>query len=397
MTTRHITDAERRARLARRHALHPDHRLDGPSAVGEALVAYHATEPSTVHLAYAARARTPRVADVEASLYDERSIVKQLAMRRTLWAFPRDLLPAVLGSASRRVAATTRAALVRDLERDGVADDGAAWVERARTAVLGRLGDGSALGAARLRQELPELAGRTAAVENARTWEVPQSFAPRLLTVMGAEGLICRGANDGHWRASRPAWTAMQTWLGERVEPLDERAGYAELVRRWLARFGPGTEADLVWWLGATKASVRRALTDVDAVAVCLDSGQTGYVLPGDEGPVDDPGEWAALLPTLDPTTMGWRGRDFHLDPAHARHLFDSNGNGGTTAWLDGRIVGAWVQDADARVQVVPLTPLGARDRARLDEQAERLTGVLDGVVIANVYKSALMKGERLP
>ena len=120
-------------------------------------------------------------------------------------------------------------------------------------------------------------------------------------------------------------------------------------------------------------------------------------VLLEDVAPVDDPGEWAALLPTLDPTTMGWRGRDFHLDPAHARHLFDSNGNGGTTAWLDGRIVGAWVQDADARVVVVPLAPLNARDHARLDEQAERLTGLLDGVVIANVYKSALMKGQLLP
>lgn len=397
MTTRHITDAERRARLARRHALHPEHRLDGPLAVGEALVAYHATEPSTVHLAYAARARTPWVADVEASLYDERSLVKQLAMRRTLWAFPRPLLPAVLGSAAPRVAAMTRAGLVRDLERHGVTDDGAAWLERARVAVLGRLGDGSALGAAQLRRELPELTGRTTVGDNARTWEVPQSFAPRVLTVLGAQGLICRGRNGGHWRVSRPVWTATQAWVGERVEPLDERAGYAELVRRWLAGFGPGTEADLVWWLGATKASVRHALADVDAVAVTLDGGQTGYVLPEDVAPVDDPGEWAALLPTLDPTTMGWRGRDFHLDPAHARHLFDSNGNGGTTAWLDGRIVGAWVQDADARVVVVPLAPLNARDHARLDEQAERLTGLLDGVVIANVYKSALMKGQLLP
>lgn len=34
------------------------------------------------------------------------------------------------------------------------------------------------------------------------------------------------------------------------------------LVRRWLCAYGPGTEADLVWWLGATKTAVRRCLDD---------------------------------------------------------------------------------------------------------------------------------------
>ncbi len=391
-------DSARRARLARRHALHPAHRLDDPTDVARALVAYHATDASTVHLAAAARLRHPRVDAVERALYDDRTLVKQLAMRRTLFAFPVEALPAVWGSASARVAVQQRAQLTRDLERHGVSDDGAGWIERAQAAVLERLSGGEELTARQLREELPALHGRTKVITGTR-WDLADvPFAPRLLTLLGAEHRIVRAHNEGHWRTSRPRWTLTETWLPTVPEPMATPEGYAHLVRAWLGSFGPGTEADLVWWLGATKASVRAALRDVDAVPVTLDSGATGYILPGDEAPDDPPDEpWAALLPTLDPTTMGWRERSFYLTPELAPYLFDSNGNGGTTAWLNGRVVGCWVQDGEGGVRVIPCAPLSPAHAELLDAEALRLTTFLDGVVISNVYKSRMMKGEPLP
>ncbi|MEZ5129560.1 MAG: crosslink repair DNA glycosylase YcaQ family protein [Micropruina glycogenica] len=94
---------------------------------------------------------------------------------------------------------------------------------------------------------------------------------------------------------------------------------------------------------------------------------------------------------------MGWKQRDFYLDPALAPYLFDTNGNGGTSAWLNGRVVGCWVQDDDGRVVVLPATPLTKRHRNLLHDEADRLTTFLGATVITNVYKSRLMKGERLP
>ncbi len=95
---------------------------------------------------------------------------------------------------------------------------------------------------------------------------------------------------------------------------------------------------------------------------------------------------------------MGWKDRGFYLDPADVRHLFDSNGNGGTTAWWNGRIVGCWVQDPDGAVRVVLRSDPGERrPRAALDAEARRLTTWLDGVVISSVYKSLQMKGALLP
>jgi Winged helix DNA-binding domain len=395
---RHVTDQERRTRLATRHALHPAYRVSDPVDVARAMTVLHATEAASVYLSVAARTDGVVPADVDRALYDDRSLVKQLAMRRTLFAFPADLLPAALGSASARVAQEQRRLVSRDAERHGVADDGQAWLEAARHAVLARLAGSEPLSARRLREELPELSG-TVTVSPDKRYGGTFQLAPRVLTLLGAEGHLTRGPNAGHWRLSRPTWTLTADWLGGAVRPTGAREGYAELVRRWLRTFGPGTVEDLQWWLGSTKAAVRQALVDVAAVTVSLDGGHLGWVLPHDVAPVAEVGPWAALLPTLDPTTMGWRGRTFYLDDAHVPFLFDTNGNAGTTAWWDGRVVGAWVQDPDGVVQVVPApgTDLGEEARRALEGQASRLTQWLDGVVISTVYSSPLMKGERLP
>jgi hypothetical protein len=161
--------------------------------------------------------------------------------------------------------------------------------------------------------------------------------------------------------------------------------------------FGPGTEADLVWWLGSTKGAVRTALADVEAVTVTLEDGSTGWVLPDDTSDLEAPADtapWVALLPTLDPTTMGWRDRDFYLDPAHVPYLFDRAGNGGSTVWVDGRIVGCWVQDDAERVLPVLREDVSAAARRRIAVEAERLDAFIGGEHITNVFASPQMRGD---
>jgi len=391
---RQVSDGERRHRLARRHALAPGHRAADPVAATRAMTVLHATEAPSVYLSVWARVDGVTVADVDRALYDDRSLVKQLAMRRTLFVFPRDLLPAAWGSASGRVAAAHRVRLAKDVEAGGLAVDGAAWVDAAERATLAHLASGAERSAQQLREEVPELAGRIE-MSPGKSYGGNNPIAPRVLTQLGVEAKIVRGRNGGHWRTARPQWTAMETWLGELPEPAKEREGYAELVRRWLVTFGPGTEADLVWWLGSTKGAVRAALADVAAVEVGLDGGATGWVLPDDallsedgEGPVEP---WAALLPVLDPTVMGWKERDFYLGP-HGPMLFDTNGNAGTTAWWDGRIVGCWAQDPDGVVVLNLLEDVGADARAALDAEAGRLSAWLDGHRVSTVYPSIAMK-----
>ncbi len=386
--------AERRGRLARRHALLPGHEASDPVAATRAMTVLHATEPATAYLSCWARVPRLTVEDVDEALYDERSLVKQLAMRRTLFVFPRDLLPAAWGSASARVAGPLAARLAKEVESAGIAEDGPGWLDAARRAVLRELADhDDGLPAQALRERLPELGG-TVVFSPDKSYGGEFPIGPRVLTQMGVEAAIVRGRNDGHWRTSRPRWVRMDAWLGEMPAPLPPREGYADLVRGWLTTFGPGTRDDLRWWLGSTVAAVTHALSDVGAVEVALDDGTTGWMLPEhlDELAPAEPG--AVLLPVLDPTVMGWKARGFFLGP-HGPSLFDRNGNAGTTAWWDGRVVGCWVQDPGGVVVVEPLEDLPAEATAALRAEAERLTSWLDGTRVSTVYPSSAMKNAR--
>jgi hypothetical protein len=383
---RHIDDDERRARLAVRHGLAEP--VADTAAATRAMTCLHATEPASVHLAAWARSGVSR-AEVDAALYDDRSVVKQLAMRRTVFAFPRDLLPAVWGSASARVAGQQVRRLATEMEATGVTDDGAAWTDEHLALTRRLIETEGPLTTAEVRARLPALDARVTRGKGA--YQVDVAIAAQVIVALAASGAIVRGENDGGWKVSRPRWTATAAWLGEDPAPLPEHEGYAALVATWLRSFGPGTEADLVWWLGSTKAAVRRALADVDAVEVSLDDGDSGWALPDDLDPPPDPGPWAALLPALDPTTMGWKDRAFHLGK-HVNQIFDRNGNGGPTAWWNGRIVGVWCQRDDGSVEVVLAERVPAAARRALEAKAAELTAWLGGDVVRSIYLSPLAR-----
>jgi hypothetical protein len=392
---RTVTDDERRARIAVRHGLGPGQAFAGIPEATCGMTAWHATDPPSVHLAIQARTRAVSVADIDRALNDERSLIKQLSMRRTLFAVDRHLLPAVIAGPGRRTAGPERRRLVKDIRATGRGPDPEKWLATAESAILACLGQ-AALTTAQVREVVPEIAG-TIPVAIGTKWGQDVPPAPRVLTVLAAEGAVTRGPNATHWRVSKPSWTTMGHWLGEVPDLPAVDAAYAELVRNWLWTFGPGTEEDIVWWFGATKTAIRAALADIGAVRVALESGQPAWLHPGDVEPVSDPGPWVALLPTLDPTTMGWRGRDFYLDARDRRFFFDSVGNGQATVWADGRIIGAWAQSDDGAVRVVLR---GKESRARLeriDAAVSALEDFLDGEKVPSTYARALLAGEALP
>ena len=384
---RSFTVEERRARLARRHFLAGSAgSIDGVAAD---LVGLHATDPATPYLSLWARLSGFAVADLDAELYKRRTLVKHLAMRRTLWTVRAEDLPLIQSGASDRVADNERRRLVADAQKAGITDDGDTWLDTACAAVLRHLAEHGAASAKELRAALPELAGRYDYAPG-KQWGGATPLAPRVLTVMSVRGEIVRGPNDGAWTISRPRWTPMGDWLPVVSEPEAPEKARAELVRRWLRAFGPASVTDIKWWFGNTLTWARHALRDIDAVEVDLD-GTPGFVMPEDLDVEPDVDPWCALLPGLDVTTMGWYDRDWYVGE-HRGQVFDSNGNGGTTAWWNGRIVGGWGQDADGRVQMRLLEDVD-RDAARaLTKRADELTEWLDGVRVSPRFPSPLTR-----
>ena len=389
---RTITDAERRARLARRHGLAPEHRFGDVAQVAEAIVALHATDPASVFLSARARLVAPTVGAIEDALYARRTLVRMLGMRRTMFVVPTPLAGVVHASSTRALIGGERKRFAALLEQSGVATDGAAWLrETAEATYAALLARGEAT-TAELGQDVAALGTKTPVAQD-KPYGASPAVSSRIMFLLAAEGRIVRGRPGGTWTSSLYRWAPAATWLpaGAAVAPLDTDAAAAQLVRRWLAAFGPGTLADLKWWTGWTMGLVKRALAQIDTAAVRLVDGTAALVLAHDAEPVAAPAApWVALLPALDPAPMGWQARGWYLGE-HRASCFDRSGNIGPTVWSGGRIVGGWAQRKDTgEVVVAMLQDVGAEAERAVLAEAARLEEWIGDVRVTPRFRTPL-------
>ena len=214
--------------------------------------------------------------------------------------------------------------------------------------------------------------GQRITIARGKSYQATISVSQKVFFHLALDGKIGRGRPRGTWIGSQFRWSPIERWLPDGIAELPVDDARAELVRRWLRSFGPGTKDDIRWWTGWTVAATSKALTAVEAVEVELDGGARGYVLPDDVDASEAPGPWIALLPALDATTMGWRDRDWYLGP-HGPTLFDRNGNAGPTIWADGRIVGGWARRSGGEITVRLLEDVGAETAQAIDREAARV------------------------
>jgi DNA glycosylase AlkZ-like len=362
-----IGNDERRARLVRRHLLSPAVRASTVSEVADAVVALHSTDPVTVFLSILARSTGLTPDAIERELYDARTIVRMLGMRRTLFVVPRALRPIVQAACTDEIAARERARLEGWLAAAPGIEDPARFVDEAQEQAVAVVAARGELATAEVARVAPALATKVRL--GSGRWAIEQSVAARVLPLAAAHGRLLRARPRGSWISSQYRWADPEAWLGERQPAAGRDEARAELIRRWLGAFGPGTELDLRWW------------------EVELEGGR-GFVLPDDEEREPLPPS-AALLPALDPTPMGWKERRWFLGD-HERTLFDSNGNIGPTVWWHGRIVGGWAQRPDGKIAVRLLEDVGEEASAAVDVEAARLVEWLGDVRVTTRFATPL-------
>ena len=354
----------------RRHRLSPDERASSALDVTRSLVVLHSTDAATVFLSVQARTSDVTPPDIERELYEERTLVRMLGMRRTLFVVPRDLVPVVQAACTNTIEARQRRRLEQWIEGSGISTRPAAWLGRASAAALHAVEERGEAFTSDLTKTVPLLAKKLHLSVGSR-WEATQSAGARVLPQLAMQGKIVRGRPRTTWTNGQYRWVPTAVWLGAEIEEVDPAVAQAELLRRWLAAFGPGTETDVRWWTGWTAREARAALAAVPHAAVDLD-GATGYVLADDLEPVQRTEPAAALLPGLDPTTMGWKERDWYLGP-HGPLLFDTNGNAGPTVWWDGHVVGGWGQRRDGEIVFKLLEDVGAEAVRGVEKEAARV------------------------
>ena len=385
-----MSDDERRGRLAVRHALAPSARVATVEAAVEAMTCLHATEPANVYLSAHARSGATRD-DIERALFDDRTVVRQLAMRRTVFAFPRDLLPAVWGSASARVAAQLGRRLAKEVEAAGVARGRAGLAPGGVRRGAGRAGDGARRPrrAARTDPDARRTPADGAGQELRR--RVPGRPA-RALDPRRRPGSCSAASNDGGWKTHAPVLDPRLGVAGGG----GRRAGRAGRLRR--ARGGAGcARSDRAprptWSGGSARPRARSAARSPTSRRSRWRSPAAPRLAAARRrrrgGRPRSPGRrccrrstrprWAGSSAT---STSGSTPRpDLRQQRQRRPH-----------AWWNGRIVGGWTQEPDGTVVPSRRRRCRAGHGAPLEAEAARLTAWLDGDVVRSIYQSPLAR-----
>ena len=339
-------------------------------------MALHSTDPASVHLAVAARSDAT-VADIDRALHDDRSIVRVMGMRRTLWVVPVDLVPVVAGACGRAIAAAERARLVAALEDQRIAARADRWLAELEDETLAALATRGEALTTELTKDVPALKA-TVRLGGESKWAVDAGLGTRVVLLLSMDGRIVRARPQGSWTSTRHRYAVAPA----ASEPMDTADAQAELARRWLAAFGPLSDdpvGDLRWWAGWTVAATKQALAAAGEV---------------EAPPASDSRGWAALVPSLDPTTMGWKDRGWYLADDVGRRLFDRNGNAGPAIWCDGAVVGGWAHRPSGEIATAVLADVGRDGAAAIAAEAERLQRWVDtsGAIVKPRFVGPLHK-----
>ena len=290
-------------------------------------------------------------------------------MRRTLWVVPREPCP----SCRRRARGRSRCG------------NGDGWSRRSRRAAS-RNGPPRGWRAPSEPPSPPSMLvarrRHASSCRTSRSWASSSRWAPaggrssRARRARAAAAL--HGGSGRAWAsAQRPAPVGPVTaWLGAEIDLLEPERARAELLRAWLARFGPATETDIRWWAGWTAREARAAIGAVSHDVVDLD-GAAGYVLEGDLDHVEpDP----SAAPSRRSTRPRWAGRSATGTSAPGTHPLRREWERGPTVWWAGRVVGGWSQRPDGEIVWRLLEEVGADAERAIEAEAERLVAWLGDV-----------------
>ena len=344
---------------ARRHWLTPGRQRGDLLELVRGILALHATEPSSIYLSAWARLPGFQRSRLDRALFEERSLVRWMCMRRTLFVLPsadvamfhQACVPRLLGSERRRL---HKLFVMAELSDEAGAPDLAADLEARVLAVVGELGQ--AFGKD-LTERVPEMKA-TFPYGEGRAWGGRFSLAPRVNYLACMGGGMVRTRPRGTWRSNQHSYALRTQWLPDLdLESWEQAEARSELARRYIEAFGPVSLDDIQWWTGFTKTHTRQALAalGVGVATVRLEEHEAEQYAIADQlealaGAEPLEPTHVALLPTLDPLIMGYRDRRRFLDEPSRELLFDRNGNAGPSVWAGGRVLGGWAQAEDGRI-----------------------------------------------
>jgi hypothetical protein len=177
------------------------------------------------------------------------------------------------------------------------------------------------------------------------------------------------------WRA-RPEGRFVAIAEPELHVPLDARA---EMLRRYLAAFGPATKRDIVAWSMMHVPEISRALERIEPLARYRDEkGSELLDVPGASLPSADTAAPVRFLPKWDNVLLAFADRTRILPEPFRKRVIGMNGDVAQTFLVDGFVAGTWsVQKG--KVVLAAFEKLSRSARGEVEQEAARLEAFLSG------------------
>src|SRR5215210_1343012 len=160
----------------------------------------------------------------------------------------------------------------------------------------------------------------------------------------------------------------------EEHEPTGARA---EILRRYLAAFGPASRRDIVAWSMMHVPEIQRALDRLEPLRRFRDE-QGRELLDVARAPLPNQETTAPIrfLPKWDNVLLAFADRTRVLPEQYRKTVIKMNGDVAQTFLVDGFVAGIWRVD-DGRVVLEPFEPLSAAARREIEDEAGRLEAFL--------------------
>jgi hypothetical protein len=298
----------------------------GINDIAERLVGLHAKRPQTPYLSVFARNTETGPKELNAALYQHRTLLRAHCMRGTVHMLPLSQYRTVLSATAGQL--------------DGMysrAFDGSSNKEAVEKAVL-----------ARIRMEGPLSHEEIASGLKIKLGERGLYL---IINELCTRGVLVKATVKGSWRSSIYNYELLDRWQpeipGGETDALKARS---KLIEWYLRSYGPATTADIAWWAGLSQAQVKKAISGIDCHLSlihfqCIRAD--AFILNED---LESLREWRPpdrpqvnLLPGFDPYVMAYADRGRFISPDHYSKVFKRvSGIIEPVITVDGWLVGTW-------------------------------------------------------
>jgi hypothetical protein len=341
-----------------KHHLTPETKIDDPYQIALDICGLHSTSQSTPYLSLYSRSNSLQKEDLNIETYENKKLGKIRGMRKTVFIFPKEVLPYIYTATKKQYAQR----LEGYLERLGMSMSKYNKIAEQLEKVL----IGKAMSVSELKKKLDTKENISAVV-----------------SLLCDQKRLIRNRPVKGWRDKRHTFSLFNEYFPEmKLGNYEEEAGIEFLVNYYIERYGPVTEKDIVWWSGFNKTPVRKVLSELESklTKISIKGISHDYILTNndlkdldaievEETPIIN------FLPDLDPFLMGYKDRERYIDDENYDYLFDRSGNATTSILINGRVVGIWdfVSAKESMIKIYFMRKQSEKIHKIITEEAKKL------------------------